>query len=443
MENVDFSSFKDLDWVIALSGGADSRLLLELAAENRKLCKTIKAVYVNHHLQKISDSWASFCMAECQKLEIDCIVEDVYVSTKGSIEANARDARYKALEKHIAAKGVLFTAHHADDLLESVLLAFIRGSGLDGIAAMPKIRKFGLGVLARPLIELSRQEIEQACSIRKLSFVTDPTNKDTAYDRNFLRHEITPLLKQRFPQILKNTNRAVTNLCADKVIIDGYLEELVGELKTSIYGALGLKNDRLKLLSENEQYSALRYFLKHECGLVLSRAQLGAVLSLDKMQEGNKAFFNVEGQIISLYRNIIYTTKKPTCPLEMVHIKPNQAINMEGMIISLNSVSVENECHEFVLDKKTEAIASVFFLEKDDDLILDFNPKSSTRLAPVNRQHSQLLKNIWKEFGVPLYLRWRHPLVKIEDNNQGVFGVFMDKNAKKQGNEFVLKIEFI
>jgi tRNA(Ile)-lysidine synthase len=450
MKDVDFSIYKDLDWIIALSGGADSRLLLELASEYKYLAKSIKAVYVNHHLQEISNSWADFCISECKILKIDCVVEDVYVDVHGSVEANARTARYNALEKHVTANSVLFTAHHADDLLESVLLAIIRGAGIDGLAVMPASRKFGKGILARPLIRLSRKDIENECTQRCLSYVTDPTNKDTAYDRNFLRHNITPLLKDRFPQILKNTERTVSNLCADKMILDSYLESLLNSLYVTIYGAPGIKNDELKLLNIREQYSVLRYFFKNICGIVLSRAQLSLVLALDESKSGNKACLKLGDDIISIYRGVIYFSLfiDENCLLQ---IKPNEQFSVKNVKISLEEMLNNSSNDQVILSKQqvtaidkqsVNNLACIFYLGDNDKLTIKYKPVSSLRMSPDCRVHSQTLKNLWKEYAVPLYLRNRFPLVLIGETVQGMYGLFKDKRAQKIGKAYILKIRY-
>ena len=151
-------------WIIAFSGGADSATLLDLAARNRSLASGIEAVYVHHHLQSIADDWEVFCRERCRELDIPFSAEHVTVDTsRGSVEAAAREARYQALSRHMLALNnpVLFVAHHQDDLLESVLLALFRGSSLRGLTSLKPEKPFCNGTLARPLLSLTRRDIEE------------------------------------------------------------------------------------------------------------------------------------------------------------------------------------------------------------------------------------------------------------------------------------------
>jgi len=189
-------------FVIALSGGLDSTALAHLLATTRaQHGKSLLAVHVDHRLHPDSASWAAQCQALAAEFEIDfaCEVVHVDVDSGQGTEAAARDARYTALCNHIAGGDWLLSAHHQDDQAETLLLNLLRGSGPAGVAAMPSIRKLGDSWLVRPLLDVSRDELESYAASEDLSWIDDPSNDDCSFDRNFLRKEVIPILASRWP----------------------------------------------------------------------------------------------------------------------------------------------------------------------------------------------------------------------------------------------------
>src|SRR5690606_34589751 len=130
------------------------------------------------------------------------------------LEAGARNARYGALEAQLLAGEYLLTAHHADDQLETMLLALMRGAGVEGMAAMPPLRPFGAGWLARPLLTVTRQSLADWAGQQGLQWLDDPSNLDQDLDRNFLRQRVTPLLRERWPVAAATAARSAMHLQA-------------------------------------------------------------------------------------------------------------------------------------------------------------------------------------------------------------------------------------
>jgi tRNA(Ile)-lysidine synthase len=185
-----------------LSGGLDSVVLLDLLAGLRESARfTLSAVHVHHGLSPNADAWAEFCAAFCRARGIPLAIERVHVARESGrgIEAAARAARHDAFAKQGAE--VIALAHHLDDQAETVLLQLLRGTGLKGAAAMPEWRVLpGTGTaLFRPLLEVARAKLEAHAREHGLAWVEDESNASTAFDRNFLRARVAPLLAERFP----------------------------------------------------------------------------------------------------------------------------------------------------------------------------------------------------------------------------------------------------
>ena len=192
-------------YLVAYSGGLDSHVLLHLFASLAKKHDFIKlrSVYIDHGLQDISAAWAEHCQDTADTLNIEhcCIPLHLNITSGDSLEAIARKARYGALKTHLQAGEVLLTAHHQDDQAETLLLQLLRGSGIDGLAAMPMKAHFSQGFHSRPLLDYSKQSLQDYAIKNGLKWITDPSNNDTRFDRNYLRNNIIPRLKQRWPQL--------------------------------------------------------------------------------------------------------------------------------------------------------------------------------------------------------------------------------------------------
>ena len=192
-------------FVIALSGGLDSRTLLAVAAALRdERGFALRAIHVDHGLHADSHQWARRCRDWCATHAVDIDVARVTVDSiaKLGLEAAARAARHTAFAERLGDDEVLLAAHHRDDQAETFLLRALRSPGYDGLAGMRPLRRFARGWLARPWLDVSRSFIRAEADAAGLDWIDDPSNADTAHDRNFLRHEILPRLAQRWPQAI-------------------------------------------------------------------------------------------------------------------------------------------------------------------------------------------------------------------------------------------------
>ncbi|TVS12346.1 MAG: tRNA lysidine(34) synthetase TilS [Wenzhouxiangella sp.] len=224
--------------LLAFSGGADSVCLLH---HSRQLLhdRGLQAIHVDHGLDHGSAKRARRALELAAGLGVDCQVDRVQVRRSGSIEANARDARYAALADRLAPDGVLMTAHQADDVAETMILRLVRGAGPAGLAGIPRLRRFAGGWLLRPLLDWTRRRILDYLAEHQLDWIRDPANELMAMDRNFVRHEIMPLLHSRFPG-------AVHGLVRSARLNQGAQESL-SALANADVQSLGLPGKRLDL----------------------------------------------------------------------------------------------------------------------------------------------------------------------------------------------------
>lgn len=235
--------------VVGVSGGADSVALLavlrELAARSRCAYR-LTVAHLNHRLRDDAEADELFVAQLARRWGIPCVIarRDVGAEarrTSQSIEQTARTLRYEFLRSAArdARAGYVAVGHHADDNVETILYRIVRGTHLRGLAGIPESRPLGEGVtLVRPLLSSRRSEIEDFCTRSNLAWRTDPTNTDTAYRRNFIRHELLPLLREK---LNPRTDEALLRLGAAGGKAEAVLREL-GD--AALARAAGEQDDR-------------------------------------------------------------------------------------------------------------------------------------------------------------------------------------------------------
>jgi tRNA(Ile)-lysidine synthase len=288
---------------VAYSGGADSTALLLMCAEQYP--GQVQAIHIHHGLQAAADDFVAHCTAFCGALNVPLHV--VHVQARNAVgdspEDAARRARYAALagkvlglnqalgQKNIAGAAIktVVVAQHADDQVETLLLALSRGAGLPGLSAMPaKWQRDGVEFV-RPLLEVPAADIRSWLAARGLAarhlgsagfastlgqgWIEDPTNTDTQFTRNRIRHVLLPALQQTFPQFRETFARSARHAAqAQKILAQAAMEDIASVGNPPRIAAL-------QGLSPERQANALRYWLKTSYNVSPSAAQLDELQS--------------------------------------------------------------------------------------------------------------------------------------------------------------------
>ena len=198
--------------LVGFSGGLDSSVLLHLLASADTRRAGLRAIHVHHGLHADADAWAAHCQQTCDALDVPLSIVRVEVDLASGLglEGAARDARHRAFAEALGDDEILAVAHHRDDQAETFLLRALRGSGVDGLAAMRPWRAHANGWLWRPLLDLPREALLTYAREHYLRWLDDPANADLHFDRNFLRDQIFPLLRQRWPHASASLARSAT-----------------------------------------------------------------------------------------------------------------------------------------------------------------------------------------------------------------------------------------
>lgn len=243
---------------VALSGGADSVALLLLLRELQpQFGYALQAIHVHHHLRGTdANRDADFCMALCAAHSIPFQQLDVDVSAYASqqrisIETAARTLRYRALET-AAPTGTIATAHHAGDQAETILFHLLRGSGLRGLCGIPAQR----GRIIRPLLRISKEELLTYLADCGQDYVTDCSNHDLRYTRNWLRHQVIPLLKACNPNSIAHMARTASLLAED----EAYLTKQAAMAETACHVASSMGEAALRGLEDYPRPIRMRVY---------------------------------------------------------------------------------------------------------------------------------------------------------------------------------------
>jgi tRNA(Ile)-lysidine synthase len=263
-----------LPLAVAYSGGADSTVLLLAAA--RRWPGQVQAIHVHHGLQDAADAFEAHCRATCAGLGVPLQVRRVHArhALGESPEEVARNARYQALARAAREAGLqaVLLGQHADDQVETLLLALSRGAGLPGLAAMPPVFQREGMLFVRPLLALSAQAIRDWIGEQGVAVVEDPTNADTGFTRNRIRHLLLPALEQCFPQYRETFARSSRHAAQAQELLESVAQEDLARMGgTPAIAAL-------HVLPRGRQANALRHWLRTAHAASASAAQLEELL---------------------------------------------------------------------------------------------------------------------------------------------------------------------
>ncbi|WP_412501010.1 tRNA lysidine(34) synthetase TilS [Shewanella chilikensis] len=487
---------------LGYSGGMDSELLAYTLARFRethpKTPYQISLVHVHHGLSRNADAWAAHCRQRAEHYGLNFVLRKVQLELgpRVSIEAEARRARYQAIAEQLNPGDILLTAHHQDDQLETLLLALKRGQGPKGLAAMGQAQHLALISRAegapcwqlRPMLDSSRAQIEQAVASLELPYINDESNQDTQYDRNFLRAEVIPVLKQRWPSIATTASRSAA-LCAEQqLLLDEVsaekLQPLLGRCRFS--GVRVLDSAGLKVLSPKWQAQLLRQFIQMQRLPLPAQVQLQQALAqLLDAREDAQLELSFKGLLLKRYGQQIYAMAPlPGAAFQLLDgvgsvedvaaknskltlsQKQLQALS-QGQSLSVGLTSPWQRLELTLADSGPRvALAQVMAplmaslsapqlaslsasigakVQPSDTAVapeLVIGLKGSYRCQPHNRDKGRELKKLWHELGVPPWLRDRVPLLMQNGRLLALAGGFVERSALASGAEpgIVLKL---
>lgn len=407
---------------IAYSGGLDSTVLLDLFVKAREIHPIqLHAIYINHSLSPNAKSWGSHCQKMCAEYQVSYIQKTINAKStlKESPEEIAREKRYEVFLQLLSPKDFLITAHHQDDQAETLLLQMLRGAGPKGLAAMPVLKPFGKGFHARPLLNFTRDDLKKYAEENHLQWIDDESNDNTHFSRNYIRHEVMPIFKKRWPSVTKTLSRVAAHCAEAQSLLDEYAEKNLTDCMGSKPNTLSVK--KLLSLSSAECKQVLRAWLQ----------QLNfSIPSLIKLQE-------IEKNVLTARRD-----KQPKVDWGNVEVR-----RYRDDIYAMNALLEYDATQVFAWDLKNPLeIPSLGVLQATEKMgaglrrdihsvTIQFRHGGESCQLP-NRDCHHKLKKLFQTWGIPPWERSRVPLVFFENKLIGAVGYFIDEEC----NFVILKL---
>ncbi|WP_242523849.1 tRNA lysidine(34) synthetase TilS [Microbulbifer salipaludis] len=378
---------------LGFSGGLDSTVLLHLLA---KADVPVTALHINHGLSTRAAAWQASCAALADRLGVAFVARSVDVDrADGGLEQGARHARYRAFEQVMGPGDQILLAHHADDQTETFLLRLLRGAGVLGLGGMPEWRLLGPErdgkSLLRPLLAASRAELETYARAQGLPWIEDESNADLSIDRNYLRSQVLPPLAQRWP-VHARVARATENLREAAALLGELAEQDLQacDCRPEAFGQ-GIDLAAFAKLSGARRKNALREWLRRVGTGMPEAAQLEQALQQVGADDDAAPAVSLGERVLRRYRDRLYLTPQ---------LQPLDAID-GGEIRWDGSSQLVLPGHWVLLPSAQWPVA---------DYRVRFRI-GGERAKPRERHHSQTLKKLLQEYGLPPWLRDRVPLI--------------------------------
>ena len=391
--------------VLAFSGGIDSCVLMHLLSSHQRSCK-ILLWHVNHGLQVVAGEMEAFCRSAAGRFELDIEVSRLSLDPDmANLESAAREARYALFEQALTPTDCLLTAHHAEDQAETLLLNILRGSGSSGLRGIARSRSIGRSILLRPMLEFSRVDITAYASLHKLDWYDDPSNQSERFNRNYLRHQVVPRIKNRWPGYLESI-RSVTSIQAET-------QQALDELGAQDYQQVRLQSERenidllclntIQQLSYARQKNLIRFWLrKYNCAS-LPQSRLNELIRQLNASADSVPVVGGSGYEIRVYNLCLYIViQNGRVPLQESY-DFSQAAKLKIKEIGLN---LERKSIFDHLDQK----------DSGQSIRLRFRLKNAG-----SNPHNHRLKRLFQKHKIPPWKRSLTPQVYLDDELAGLW----------------------
>lgn len=406
---------------VGLSGGADSTLALLIACKMQETDPrfSVLACHCIHGLDADDPIWLNHCRKLCARLNVKLVTPrlNIVYGNGVSPEDASRKERYRALLDNLQPDGYLMLGHQSDDQVENLFLALKRGSGPRGLSGMRLITRDKRGTIVRPLLRLSKKEIEEILVALGFDWVFDISNTYLKFERNFIRLKVLPLLRERFVGIDKAVLKSA-ELCS-------FEHELASRYAASFY-AKAVDNDILYFDRIDIKDKALTFFVLRKFLFAFSDGApdfnaVAACYELLQASNDQSGVIRFAGKEIRRYLNTLQVMEPVNLPARESEIS-----------LHVND-SVRLNDFEYTLQEGQLAGKS-FYLRGTDAVILSFAYAGSLKLRPVNRAHSREVKKIFGENHIPYWYRGAYPLVKQGAEFLALGSVCALKNDQEQSS---------
>ncbi|MCR3755184.1 MAG: tRNA(Ile)-lysidine synthase [Candidatus Westeberhardia cardiocondylae] len=475
--------------LLAFSGGIDSTVLLDILnklknehKKNKNIPKfNIRAIHINHGINKNSNNWVSHCIKECKKRKI--LIKTFKIPKKSyyikdNIEKIMRQERYKILSKNLLNNEVLITAQHKDDQVETMLLALKRGSGPNGLKSMLINTKFfKKHKLIRPILYCEKKDIIKYAKKQKLVWIEDNSNYNTKFDRNFLRLKVLPILKKRWPWFLNSASRSAKLCHKQEILLNELLKDFIKKLiqpdGSLQFTKLITTNDitRIAILKKwmkmheqipsNKQLIFLWKYVIMSKQDAIPKFQLGKkilcrfqdklyLLSKNKINQhinNTTIFWNKKNKKIILPKNLGNIFCFPINDYFINIINKYNKFKKHYDTLRINNIQTKYIFNNLIYKKYNKQKKLLNKIEKKNIIInITRKPKKyekvyikftkiKEQIYINNQKHGKSLKKILKELSIPPWERNTIPLLFYNEKLISAIGIFITNEGKLKDNK--------
>ena len=391
-------------YVVAYSGGLDSHVLLHaLAMLQGQYTIPLQAIHIQHGLHPAAEHWAAHCQQICQALNIPLQIVSLQLQlpSGASLEAVARDARYAACQRYALPGTMLLTAHHADDQAETVLLQMLRGAGIAGLAAMPVCHTTASGWHARPCLGWSRQALHQYAQHHELTWIDDPSNQNTDFDRNYIRQRVMPLLQARWPAANRTLARSASHVAAVLPLVQTQTRK---DLAKSCDADGHLQVSVLRHLPMVRCQQVLRAWIRQADHPVPNQAQLHQIIEqVLKAASDSQPQIAWEDTELRRYRGALWLLHRPLPPPpDRPQIWPPHMMDL----------TLPAGCGTLRRIPAERGIPDQYW--QQGRLSVRWR-RPGIRCRPAGRQGQRSFKKLCQDYGIPPWQRPYVPLLYLDD----------------------------
>ncbi|WMC20327.1 MAG: tRNA lysidine(34) synthetase TilS [Enterobacteriaceae bacterium PSpyr] len=397
-------------YLIAYSGGIDSSALLQIMYDLNKIYFkkiSLRAIHINHNLNINSNIWVRHCYLFCKERNIKLIIKNIYIKKKKNIENTARNLRYKFFKKIIINNEILLLAHHLQDQCETFLLALKRGSGPKGLSCMPFKKKIGKNYLIRPFLNINKKYIQKYILIKKIKYIIDKSNYNIKFDRNYIRIKILPLIIKKWPNfyisifkstiLCSNQEKFINNIINKKILLNQ------NKKKALFINYLKKKKKKKSFLIIKNWIN--KFNLKTPSYKIIKNIWYEIILSNKKSKPKliNKLYKIIR---YSKYLYLLFNNKFNKISKLLIN-------KIEGFILKAPNIKTKINI-KFILKGKYKILGKMHLLNE---------------------------KKIWKEFGIPPWLRNKIPLLYYNEKLISAIGFFITNYGKIKHGDKIINIK--
>lgn len=439
----------DTSFYVALSGGVDSVVLLHLLYTLKQSHPEldITALHFNHAIHSEATNWERFCGLLCGSLKIAFYSNRDKTQIEGvNLEAAAREARYQWFQEEIkrhqldSKHAVLLTAHHVDDLAETLLLYLSKGRAMSSFHCMPESRLLAPDssvTLARPLLQATRLQIERYAAEHDLDYVQDPSNADIRYDRNFLRKSVIPVLQSRFTNWSMNMTHSIYENRARNEWQAQYLRQLRAQfecpLSKSIFCLVApLKAEILSLYNQQFCVDMINDWLYCRQLTAPTKHALHDFLNQIVQQQTGYAQLDGDGFTIAYYNHMLYLLN-------------------QSAIKHLTKISQQLECFDINPHSDFELVPLRMTFHRQsagiDSKFINAHWQLCWRKGgekfQLKGQANKSLKQLFQEYRIPKWQRDILPLLYVDNKLAWVHGIGVGEPFLSQNKGLLPQIHML